>query len=294
VELQCRPLDLGSVVSQAIETAEPLFQARRHEVTIISSYRALYVNGDMARLVQCVVNILTNAAKYTDTGGTIRVETSAEDTDAVITVADSGAGISADLLPRVFDLFVQGERTLDRSLGGLGIGLSVAKRLIEMHRGRLTAASPGLGQGATFEIRLPRLERPHEVAGRGEGFKATSKRILIVDDNADAANSLAQVLALDGHVAEAVYSASAALKRAASFAPEIVLLDLGLPEMDGYEVARRLRQRPAFVGVRIVALTGYGQSEDLRRSREVGFDDHLTKPVDFTALERVLAGSPPH
>ena len=294
VELQCRPLDLGSVVSQAIETAEPLFQARQHEVTIVSSYRALYVNGDMARLVQCVVNILTNAAKYTDTGGKIRVETSAEDTDAVITVADSGAGISADLLPRVFDLFVQGERTLDRSLGGLGIGLSVAKRLIEMHSGRLTAASPGLGQGATFEIRLPRLERPHEGGSRGEGFKAASQRILIVDDNADAANSLAQVLALDGHVAEAVYSASAALKRAASFAPEVVLLDLGLPEMDGYEVARRLRQRPAFVGVRIVALTGYGQSEDLRRSREVGFDDHLTKPVDFAALERVLAGSPPH
>jgi signal transduction histidine kinase len=294
VELQCRPVDLGSVVSQAIETAEPLFQARQHEVSIVSSYRALYVNGDMARLVQCVVNILTNAAKYTDTGGKIRVETRAEDTEAVITVADSGAGISAELLPRVFDLFVQGERTLDRSLGGLGIGLSVAKRLIEMHLGRLTAASPGLGQGATFEIRLPRLERLHEVGSRGEGVKATSRRILIVDDNADAANSLAQVLALDGHVAEAVYSASAALKWAASFAPEVVLLDLGLPEMDGYEVARRLRQRPEFVGVRIVALTGYGQSEDVRRSWEAGFDDHLTKPVDFAALERVLAGSGSH
>jgi CheY-like chemotaxis protein len=254
----------------------------------------LYVNGDMARLVQCVVNILTNAAKYTDSGGKIRVETRAEDSEAVITVADSGAGISAELLPRVFDLFVQGERTLDRSLGGLGIGLSVAKRLIEMHMGRLTAASPGLGQGATFEIRLPRLERPHEVGSRGEGLKATAKRILIVDDNADAANSLAQVLALDGHVAEAVYSASAALNWAASFAPEVVLLDLGLPEMDGYEVARRLRQRPEFVGVRIVALTGYGQSEDVRRSSEAGFDDHLTKPVDFAALERVLAGSASH
>jgi signal transduction histidine kinase len=294
VELQCRPVDLSGVVSQAIETAEPLFQARQHEVSIVSSYRALYVNGDMARLVQCVVNILTNAAKYTDTGGKIRVETRAEDTDAVITVADSGVGISAELLPRVFDLFVQGERTLDRSLGGLGIGLSVAKRLIEMHMGRLTAASPGLGQGATFEIRLPRLERPHEVGGRGEGLKATAKRILIVDDNADAANSLAQVLALDGHAAEAMYSASAALKWAASFAPDVVLLDLGLPEMDGYEVARRLRQRPEFVGVRIVALTGYGQSEDVRRSREAGFDDHLTKPVDFGALERVLAGSASH
>jgi signal transduction histidine kinase/CheY-like chemotaxis protein len=290
VELQRRPLEIGSVVSQAIETAEPLFQARQHEVAIVSSYRALYVDGDMARLVQCVVNILTNAAKYTDSGGKIRVETRAEDSEAVIMVTDSGAGISPELLPRVFDLFVQGERTLDRSLGGLGIGLSVAKRLIEMHSGRLTAASAGLGQGATFEIRLPRLERQQEVGGRAEGVRAASKRILIVDDNADAANSLAQVLALDGHVAESVYSASAALERAASFAPEVVLLDLGLPEMDGYEVARRLRQRPEFIGVRIVALTGYGQSEDLRRSREVGFDAHLTKPVDFGELVKVLAG----
>ena len=210
--------------------------------------------------------------------------------EAIITVSDSGAGISPELLPRVFDLFVQGERTLDRSLGGLGIGLSVAKRLIEMHGGRLTAASAGLGQGATFEIRLPRLERQQEVGGGAEGVRAASKRILIVDDNADAANSLAQVLALDGHVAEPVYSADAALERAASFAPEVVLLDLGLPEMDGYEVARRLRLRPEFIGVRIVALTGYGQSEDLRRSREVGFDAHLTKPVDFVGSWLRLSG----
>jgi PAS domain S-box-containing protein len=290
VELQRRPLELGSVMSQAIETAEPLFRVRQHEVAIVSSYRALYVDGDMARLVQCVVNILTNAAKYTDSGGKIRVETRAEGSEAVIAVTDSGAGISPEFLPRVFDLFVQGERTLDRSLGGLGIGLSVAKRLIEMHGGRLTAASTGLGQGATFEIRLPRLERQQEVGGRAEVVRTASKRILIVDDNTDAANSLAQVLALDGHVAEPVYSASAALKRAGPFAPEVVLLDLGLPEMDGYEVARRLRQRPEFNGVRIVALTGYGQSEDLRRSREVGFDAHLTKPVDFGELAKVLAG----
>jgi PAS domain S-box-containing protein len=293
VELQRRPLELGSVVSQAIETAEPLFQARQHEVSIVSSYRTLYVNGDITRLVQCVVNILTNAAKYTDTGGKIRVETRLAGADAVITVADSGVGISPELLPRIFDLFVQGERTLDRSLGGLGIGLSVAKRLIEMHGGRVTAASPGLGLGATFEIRLPRLERPSEVSSRGESIKAASRRILIVDDNADAANSLAQILAMDGHVAEPVYSARSALDRAAVFAPEVVLLDLGLPEMDGYEVARRLRQRPESRTLRIVALTGYGQTGDLRRSQEAGFDDHLTKPVDFAALERVLAGSPP-
>jgi signal transduction histidine kinase len=288
VELQRRPIELGNVVTQAIETAEPLFQAGRHEVSVLANSRALYVDGDMTRLVQCIVNILANAAKYTDTGGQIRIETHAEGGDAVITVADSGVGISPELLPRVFDLFVQGERTLDRSLGGLGIGLSVARRLIEMHGGRLTAASAGLGQGATFEIRLPRLERSHEVAGPSAGAAVAPKRILIVDDNADAANSLALVLGLDGHVTEAVYSATEALERANDFKPEVVLLDIGLPEMDGYQVARHLRACPELAGTRIVALTGYGQSDDVQRSREVGFDDHLTKPVDFAALARTL------
>jgi signal transduction histidine kinase len=289
VELQCRPLEVGNVINQAIETVEPLFQSRRHEVSIISSYRALYVNGDMARLVQCVVNILTNAAKYTDAGGKIRIETRAEEGAVVITVADSGAGIPPELLPRVFDLFVQGERTLDRSLGGLGVGLSVARRLIEMHGGRLTAASPGLGEGATFEIRLPRLERFADGVAHGDRLKAPPKRILIVDDNADSANSLAQVLGLDGHVAEPVYSGVEALRRAVEFKPEVVLLDLGLPEMDGYEVARRLRATPDLAKVRIVALTGYGQLEDVQRTREAGFDEHLTKPLDFGALARMLS-----
>ena len=210
----------------------------------------------------------------------------------MITITDSGAGISPELLPRVFDLFVQGERTLDRSLGGLGIGLSVARRLIEMHNGRLCAASPGLGQGATFEIRLPRLERGSDMSRRPGSQKGTPKRILIVDDNADAANSLAQVLSLDGHIAEPVYSARQALARAVTFHPDIVLLDLGLPEMDGYEVARRLREIKELGSVRMVALTGYGQSEDMSRSQAVGFDDHLTKPVDFVALEGVLRSDP--
>ena len=290
VELQCQPLELGAVIHQALETAEPLFHAQRHEVSTVTHTRNLYVNGDMTRLVQSVVNILTNAAKYTDTGGKIRIETRGEGPDALVTITDTGAGISAELLPRVFDLFVQGERTLDRSLGGLGIGLSVARRLIEMHGGGLSAASPGLGQGATFEIRLPRLERAPELSHRRGGLKGTPKRILIVDDNADAANSLAQVLTLDGHVTEPVYSAREALVRAAPFRPDVVLLDLGLPEMDGYEVARRLRTLTGLSGARMVALTGYGQSEDVRRSREVGFDHHLTKPVDFVALEAVLGG----
>ena len=290
VELQRQTLELGTVIHQAVETVEPLFQARRHEVSTIAHARHLYVDADMTRLVQSVVNILTNAAKYTDVGGKICVETRADGGEAVITVTDTGAGISAELLPRVFDLFVQGERTLDRSLGGLGIGLSVARRLIEMHHGRLSAASPGPGQGATFEIRLPRLEQGPELSGRRTGLKGTAQRILIVDDNADAANSLAQVLTLDGHIAEPVYSAREALVSAASFRPDVVLLDLGLPEIDGYEVAERLRALPDLGGLRVVALTGYGQSEDIRRSLEVGIDAHLTKPVDFAALDAVLHG----
>ena len=290
VELQCQPLELGTVIHQALETAEPLFQARRHEVSTITHARHLYVDGDMTRLVQSVVNILTNAAKYTDEGGRICIDTRADGVEAVVTITDTGAGISAELLPRVFDLFVQGERTLDRSLGGLGIGLSVARRLIEMHGGRLSAASPGMGQGSTFEIRLPRLEHSPELSGRHNGLKGTAQRILIVDDNADAANSLAQVLTLDGHVTESVYSARAALASAVSFRPDVVLMDLGLPEMDGYEVARRMRALPDLGALRVVALTGYGQSEDIRRSREVGIDAHLTKPVDFMALDAVLHG----
>jgi CheY-like chemotaxis protein len=292
VELQCQPLELGSVINQAMETADPLFQARRHEVSAVSHARALYVNGDMTRLVQSVVNILTNAAKYTDVGGKIRVETRAEAGEAVITICDSGAGISAELLPRVFDLFVQGERTLDRSLGGLGIGLSVARRLIEMHNGRLSAASPGLGQGATFEIRLPRLERASEVSRRSRSHKRTPKRILIVDDNADAANSLAQVLSLDGHVTEPVYSARQALARAVPFRPDIVLLDLGLPEMDGYEVARGFRGDPVLRGVHLVALSAYAQLEDRRRSAAAGFDQHLSKPPNLDAIDRLLEEAP--
>jgi PAS domain S-box-containing protein len=289
VELQRQPLDLSGVVSQAIETAEPLFQAKSHQVSIVSSYQALQVNGDRARLVQCVVNVLTNAAKYTDAGGNIRLETRRDGRDAVIAIVDSGAGISPDFLPRVFDLFVQGERTLDRSLGGLGIGLSVARRLIEMHGGQLTAASAGLGQGSTFEIRLPLLLRQSAPARDPAAFKAEPRRILIVDDNLDAANSLALVLSLDGHVAEAIYCARDALDRAPGFEPDVVLLDIGLPEMDGYEVARRLRALPVSKPVRLIALTGYGQAEDVRRAREVGFDAHLVKPVDFAALERALA-----
>jgi CheY-like chemotaxis protein len=270
-----------------------LFRERQHEVSIVSSYRTLHVNGDMARLVQSIVNILANAAKYTDPGGKIKLQTRVEGACALVEISDNGAGISPELLPRVFDLFVQGDRTLDRSLGGLGIGLSVAKQLIAMHGGKVAALSAGLGHGATFQLWLPLVERPGSLSGDlAPPPKQSAKRILIVDDNVDAADSLALVLELEGHVTKTGYSAEDALERAVAFEPDVILLDIGLPRIDGYEVARRVRALRKFDDVKLIALTGYGQGEDLRLAREAGFDDHLVKPVDFGTLSRCLAGLP--
>jgi PAS domain S-box-containing protein len=291
IELKRRAVELPSMIAHAVETVEALLREKQLTVSITtSSYQTLYVHADPARLMQCIVNVLTNAAKYTDSGGAIRVQTGVLNATAIIEISDTGVGISPDLLPRVFDLFVQGDRTLDRSQGGLGIGLSVVKRLVEMHEGEVTARSAGPGQGSTFEIRLPLTERPSAAAPEPGSLRIAPARLLIVDDNQDAADSLALLLELEGHEVAAVYTAHAALQRAGSFIPSIVLLDIGLPEMDGYEVARRMRAMPELGGVRLVAVTGYGQAEDRKRTREAGFDDHLTKPVDLSSVERTIAG----
>jgi CheY-like chemotaxis protein len=255
---------------------------------VTSCFEPLFVNGDSARLVQCIANLLTNAAKYTDSAGEIRVELRSEHSSAVIVVTDNGVGISQELLPRIFELFVQSERSLDRSEGGLGIGLSLVQRLVEMHDGQVTATSAGPGRGSTFEIRLPTVAAPKEGRKKSSPHSVAPKRVLVVDDNIDAATSLAAFLQLDGHQAEAVYSATGALDAIVTFGPDVVLLDIGLPEMDGYEVAKRIRAGGS--GVRLVALTGYGQAEDIERTHAAGFDAHLVKPVDFVALERTLAG----
>ena len=289
IQLQRRPLELSSIVDQAIESVEPLLREKRHVVNQISNFETLYVDGDSARLVQCVTNLLTNAAKYTDSAGEIRVETRAEAEAAVISVSDNGIGISPELLPRIFDLFVQSDRSLDRSEGGLGIGLSVVQRLVRMHGGKINATSPGPGKGATFEIRLPRIPVPQKTFARPSQPKINPKRILVVDDNTDAANSLAELLRLDGHEAHTVYSAKGALQCVDTFGPNVVLLDIGLPEMDGYQVAQQIRSRSS--DVRLIALTGYGQTEDMLRTRAAGFDAHMVKPVDFDALERVIAAA---
>lgn len=294
IQLHRRQLDLASVIRQAVETLEPELQRKQQRLSVITStsHEPLYVDGDFARLVQCIGNILGNAIKYTEAGGKISVHARAEDSSVVVEIADTGVGIPGELLPRVFDLFVQSDRTLDRAQGGLGIGLAVVKRLVEMHQGQVLAQSGGAGQGSTFEIRLPRIPRPTPASPEAAAFEASPRRVLIVDDNRDAANSLAELLTLQGHTAQAAHSGKEALECLASFEPEVALLDIGLPQMNGYELARRLREIETLRGIRIIALTGYGQTEDRERTRAAGFDDHLVKPVNLAALERTLMGLP--
>jgi PAS domain S-box-containing protein len=289
IELKRVTLDLSTLVAQALETVDPLMREKRHQVSVTQSYRPLYVSGDFVRLVQCIVNLLTNAAKYSDAGGRIRIETRSEADMAHIIVADSGVGMSAELLPRVFDLFVQSERTLDRSLGGLGIGLSVVKRLVEMHGGHVSATSAGVGQGSTFEISLPLVAAPTHAARPVEQPQVAPKRVFIVDDNVDAADMLALTLQLDGHEVQAVHTPAEALHHIESFRPDVALVDIGLPEMDGYELVQRLKRQPRLATVKFVALTGYGQVEDRRRVRDAGFNAHLVKPVNMQELTRTLS-----
>jgi CheY-like chemotaxis protein len=212
-----------------------------------------------------------------------------EGTTAVIAVTDNGVGIGGELLPRVFELFVQSQRSLDRAEGGLGVGLSVVQRLVEMHEGSITASSDGHGHGSTFEIRLPLISPESEATSQRENPLRSPKRVLVVDDNVDAAFSVSEVLRLDGHVVEYVHSARAALQSAHAFAPDVILLDIGLPETNGYEVAKRIRASGNLA--RLIALTGYGQPEDVKRAESAGFTGHLVKPVDLAALERAIAGS---
>jgi PAS domain S-box-containing protein len=289
IELNITTVDLADILGQAVESVEPSIREHAHNLQILSSYRSLYVAGDPARLVQCLVNVLNNSIKYTAPGGHILLESREEDGQAVIAVSDNGSGISPHLLPRIFDLFVQSDRTLDRSQGGLGIGLSVVKRLIEMHGGTVQAHSDGPGRGAVFIFRLPLVQRASLDPQPGEPGTVPARRILVVDDNMDAADTLVMMLRLDGHEVQAVYRGQDALEKVGSFRPQIILLDIGLPELDGYEIARRIRNLPDGKHVRLIALTGYGQEEDRARAFEAGFDDHLVKPVESGALQSRLA-----
>ncbi|MBX9605849.1 MAG: response regulator [Gammaproteobacteria bacterium] len=286
IELHCESLSLAQVVAQAIESVEPLIEEKGHAVIVSAAYDPIFVNGDMARLVQSLANVIANAAKYTDPGGEIHVETRMVGERALIAVSDNGIGIAADMLTSIFDLFVQGRRTIDRSQGGLGIGLAVVERLVQMHGGGVRAQSAGHGRGARFEIDLPVVPAPHVAGETPLPARTSARRILVVDDNHDAADMLADLLRISGHETLAVYSAPEALERVQTFSPEVVLLDIGLPVIDGYELAGRLRR--ARGSLRIVAVTGYGQEADVRRARAAGFDEHLVKPVDLARLSGVI------
>jgi PAS domain S-box-containing protein len=289
------PLDVAQPLRQAVEGVQPLARERNLTLSVSLPPQPAYVEADPTRLQQVVGNLLNNAAKYTDPGGDIWLTARQEDGQLVLRVQDTGIGIAPDMLPRIFDLFVQAERRLDRSQGGLGIGLTLVRRLVEMHGGTVEAHSDGPGQGSEFVVRLPALtaEQQRELLGKPPEARqpavSTARRILVVDDNVDAAESLAVLLRLEGHEVRVAADGPVALAAAQADPPEMVVLDLGMPGMDGYEVARRLRAQPETKEALLVALTGWAQEEERRRCHEAGFDGHLPKPLEWDDLRQFLA-----
>jgi PAS domain S-box-containing protein len=298
VELRREPVELATVVARAVETVQPVIDAMRHELTLSLAPEPLRVEGDVVRLSQVVANLLNNAAKYTDARGKISLALAREGTEAVVRVRDTGVGIGPDMLPRIFDMFFQAERRTSSSQGGLGIGLSLVRGLVEMHGGCVAAYSAGPGTGSEFVVRLPLLvQRIYDSAAGGSEVRPGSanlpkNRVLVVDDNVDAADSFAVLLRLQGQEVSVAYDGASALAQAQTNPPSIAFLDLHMPAMDGYELARRLRAvSPPNQAVVLVALTGLGQPEDRQRSTEAGFDCHLVKPVDANAVRQLLTRS---
>ncbi len=293
VELRKERLELATVVSSALDTSRPLVEKWGHELAISIPPEPIFLDADLTRLAQVLSNLLNNAAKYTDHGGRISLTAEPQDGHVLIRVQDNGMGIPPEMLSSIFDMFTQVDRTLERSEGGLGIGLTLVQRLVELHGGSVEARSEGPGKGSEFLVRLPlaaEVESPRPASGEAEERRApVARRILVVDDNRDAADSLGMLLRMNGHEVQTAHDGLEAVGAAATFRPEIVLLDIGLPKLNGYEVARRIRERETGRDVVLVALTGWGQEEDRRRSSEAGFDYHLTKPVELDALKRLLA-----
>ena len=293
LELRKEPIPLGAVLSSAVESSSELFGKKRHDLTINLPSQLLIVDADMTRLAQVFLNLLNNAAKYSDPGGHIQLNVDCQGSDAVVTVKDNGVGIAADQLPHVFEMFTQVNRSLDMSQGGLGIGLSLVKRLVEMHGGSVEGKSDGPGKGSEFVVRLPLVieaSQPqlHDVED-GPAAMTPSLRILVVDDNRDGADSLSEMLNLMGNDTRTAYDGQQGVDIAEVYRPDLVLLDIGLPKLNGYEACRHIRQQPWGKDTVLVAVTGWGQDKDRRRTREAGFDHHLVKPVDPQDLITLLA-----
>ncbi|HEY2774296.1 MAG TPA: response regulator [Candidatus Binatia bacterium] len=295
IKLRMEPLTVADVVGSAIETTRALIEKQAHRLRVEVPERSIAITGDLTRLTQVVANLLTNAAKYQNEGGSIDVTVRKESDMVAISVRDRGIGIAPHMLTQIFELFAQGERSLDRAQGGLGIGLSLVKNLVGMHGGNVTAASSGIGQGSEFVVRLPLREpaaaEPQHEPQRGNETRSDDekRRVLVVDDNQDAADSLFMLMKLRGYDVSVAYDGSSAIDRAVHDRPSVVLLDIGLPGLDGYEVCRRMRQQ-GLTDTRIIAMTGYGQERDRELSREAGFDMHTVKPVKIDELLRMIAG----
>jgi len=290
IQLHHERLEIRGIVERALESTRPLIDRFKHELSVSLPTDPLWLEGDPTRLEQVIVNLLNNAAKYTDEGGQIRLTAQQQGGDIVVRIVDTGIGIAPELLPRVFDLFTQADRTLDRSQGGLGIGLSLVKKLVELHRGTIAVHSAGLGQGSEFTVRLPAVFPIFEAVAQVEKAKqpAQTSRVLVIDDNKDAADMLTMMLQMFGHEAQAAYNGQGGLEMALEYQPDVVLLDIGLPDMNGYDVAQRLRQQPQTRNMKLIALTGYGQDSDRKLSQEAGFDHHLVKPVEPQKLQDLL------
>jgi CheY-like chemotaxis protein len=293
VTLEKVELDIKRIVADAVEQVRPLMEARHHQFAVHMSPEPTHVLGDQKRLVQVLANLLNNAMKFTPEGGSVVLRMEVSPTHIYLTVEDNGIGMSAETVDRAFDLFSQAEPTSDRTQGGLGIGLALVKTLMELHGGSVIASSAGVGAGSQFKLCFPRTDGMNGIATK-ESVKAvvpsTGLRLLIVDDNEDAANVLAMLLEATGHTVSVENESKRALERARIEVPDVCLLDIGLPDMDGYELARRLKAQPETMNCRLIAITGYGQESDRQNTAEAGFDHHLVKPIDAYQLTELLRG----
>jgi signal transduction histidine kinase len=290
-------IDLRDTVRHALETVRPFVEARRHTLEVRISDAPMPVDGDDARLAQIVGNLLHNAAKYTEPGGRIELDVKQEEDHAVVRVRDNGIGLDASSATTIFDMFVQVDRSLTRPQAGLGVGLTLARRLVALHGGTITAYSPGLGKGSEFVVRIPVAHGPApsgtEVQTKPPAPAGVrpARRVLLADDNVEFADSLAAILTASGHEVRVAHDGAEALEEVENFVPEFAFLDIGMPKVHGYEVARRLRERPETADCVLVAVTGWGQEDDRRRAQEAGFDRHLVKPVEASDIESILAGA---
>jgi CheY-like chemotaxis protein len=290
LELRKTRVDLASIVQCALETARPQIEAKGHKLTITLPSSPVYLDGDLTRLAQVFCNLLNNSAKYTESGGLISLTAQTEGDEVSVTVRDNGIGIPADSLPSLFAMFSQVDRNLERAEGGLGIGLALVQGLVDAHCGRVSAQSDGPGHGSTFIVHLPiaKTEAHVEHLSQLECKMIANHKILVVDDNRDAASSLAMLLRVMGNETRAAHDGLQALELAEAFRPDLIIMDIGMPKLNGYDTCRRIRDTPWGKGILLVAVTGWNQEEDRRRSKDAGFDHHIVKPIDSAALRRLI------